>query len=85
MVAVHVDTKTVKTFTLTLSSEEAVLLAELFYRVGGPPEGPRGLIGAMAGALEAAGVKPDVDTNRSMGSIHFREDFKVIQPEEGMI
>jgi hypothetical protein len=54
---------------LELSGEEAAVLAELVFKVGGPPAGPRGAIKSIEEALKGVGIKRSKDP--SSGSIHF--------------
>lgn len=72
---VRQETKMITEVILTLSIAEAYALVAVTARVGGPPEGRRGQIGAISKALQQANVydtTQDSDYHEGMNIIQFR-------------
>ena len=68
------ESKTVVTeITITMSPEEAVVLREIAYVIGGNPSGPRGVIDRLDAGLKKAGIKRTGGANAISGSAHFTE------------
>lgn len=60
MTAIATEVAETDTLTIELTAEEASALRAVLRKVGGAPNGPRGLIDKILTALEHAGARPIV-------------------------